>query len=48
MPPSLFASQQDFDQAFQGVDYLLIDYQIPPTERMLTLGILPVAWGFVE
>ena len=25
MPPSLFASQQDFDQAFQGVDYLLID-----------------------
>ena len=25
IPPSLFASQQDFDKAFQGVDYLLID-----------------------
>lgn len=22
-PPSLFASQQDFDKAFEGVDYLL-------------------------
>ena len=25
MPPSLFASQQDYDKAFEGVDYLLID-----------------------